>query len=187
MKPHFAPPFRPPRALPGVRARTLDLPGYRQVRSYTCGYAVALMVVRFFRPDAPARELFERLGTGRDGTRQTAIVRELRASGLGANVRYDMDFERYCAAFDAGKPVIGYHHGIEHWVALYGYARDPEDLLFVADSRAGVPSVYRYGDYAAHLRGFGIVCSDRSTQAPAADDEPISSEPGSPQLAFEFG
>jgi hypothetical protein len=159
-QPYFAPPFQPDQPGAGDNARALAIPGYRQVRNYTCGYAVALMALRYWRPEIGARELYERLGTTRDGTRQNALVGALRGAGLRANVRYDVDFQRLQVAIDRGKLIVGYHHAIEHWVLLYGYGVEPE-RVFVADSRAGEPCEHLWSDYGPVLRGFGIVCSAR--------------------------
>jgi len=176
-KPYFAPPFRPQLADGDATARTVPILGHRQVRSYTCGYASALTVLRYYQPDTRARELYERLGTGADGTRQTAIIRELRAAGLGASARYDFDFDRLRAAIDQDKLVVAYFYPAEHWVVLYGYGTDP-DRVFVADSRAGEPCEHAWAGYGPALRGFGIVVSSREPRVIALP------EPG--QLSFEF-
>ena len=165
------------------------MPGYRQVRNYTCGYASALMVLRHYRPETNARELFDRLGTGRDGTRQTAIVRELRASGLSANVRYDVDFTRLRTAIDRGKLVIGYLHDIDHWVVLYGYGAAPEQQVYVADPRPLEPCVHGWDAYRPRLRDFGIVCSDpvaRPIPLPAPPRRP-EPQPDDPHASHERG
>ena len=184
-KPYLAPPFRTPQALGDPTATTLDLPGYRQVRGYTCGYACTLMVLRYFGADVHGEELFRRLGTGPDGTRQNAIVRELRDCGVSVNVRYDVDFDRVRTAIDRGKIVIGYHHPAEHWVVLYGYGVEP-GRVYVADSRAGEPSLHLWDSYGPTLRGFGIICSDRRRPVSLAEPEPPADEPQQGQLSFGF-
>jgi hypothetical protein len=144
-----------------ARVTTLAVPGYRQARNYTCGYAAALMILRYFHPDAPAQALYTRLGTCRDGTRQNAIVRELRRSGVSANVRYDCHFGRIVRSIDQGKPIIGYLHDIDHWMVVYGYGRDP-DRVFVADPEPQEPCEHRWSSYGERLGHFGIICSSRS-------------------------
>jgi len=143
---------------PHAEGTALPLSGYRQARSYTCGFATTLMVIRYFGADIPARELLRRLGTGRDGTRQNAIMRELRAAGLRANTRYDVDFARVCREIDRNKLIVGYLHDEEHWLVIYGYARDPE-RVYVADPRPGEPCEQPWHSYQARLNGFGIICS----------------------------
>ena len=163
-QPHHAPPFLP--AYASCRSEeTLAIPGYRQARNYSCGFATALMVARYYRPDVNARRLFEQLGTGRDGTRQNAIVKVLRAQGLGANVRYDVGFERLRQEILRGKLVVGYLHDSEHWVLLYGYGLAPR-RVFIADPEPGVGCVKAWERYADRLRAFGIVCSYRQRSQP---------------------
>lgn len=140
------------------RVTTLPVSGFRQARDYTCGFATTLMVLRYFGADIPGAELFRRLGTDRDGTRQNAIVRELRAAGLGANVRYDVDFARICRQIDHNKLVVGYLHDDEHWLLIYGYGRDP-DRVFVADPHPKRDCEHVWDGYGERLNGFGIVCS----------------------------
>jgi ABC-type bacteriocin/lantibiotic exporter with double-glycine peptidase domain len=148
----------------------MPLLGYRQTRSYSCGFATALMVLRTFERPVEARELFESLRTGRSGTRQTAIVTELRRRGLRANTRYDLDFAGLARAIDAGKLVVAYLGDAEHWLVVYGYGRGPE-RVFVADPRPGEACEHPWDRYGARLGGFGIVCSrpepSRAPEAPA--------------------
>ncbi len=184
-KPYLAPPFRTPQALGDATATTLGLPGYRQVRGYTCGYACTLMVLRYFGAEIRGEELFRRLGTGRDGTRQNAIVRELRANGVSVNARYDVDFARLRTAVERGKPIIAYHYPAEHWVVLYGFGVEP-GRVYLADSRAGEPSLQLWDSYGPTLRGFGIICSDRRRSASAPVPELSTVEPGAGQLSFGF-
>jgi ABC-type bacteriocin/lantibiotic exporter with double-glycine peptidase domain len=159
IKPHFAPPFAPVHDRPG--AVTVDsLRAYRQSRSYSCGFASALMVLRSFGRAVEGRELFESLGTGRSGTRQNAIIRELRRRDTSANVRYDLDFDALCRAIDAGKLIIGYLFDAEHWLVVYGYGLAPA-RVFVADPRPGEGCEQAWDSYAGRLDGFGIVCSPR--------------------------
>ncbi len=157
-KPHLAPPFYPrvPTEDPTVRA--VPIAGYYQVRQYTCGYACTLTVLHAMRRYVDGRELYERLGTDYTGTSQSAIVRELRREGVSANLRYDLDFEGFARAIDAGKLVIAYHARLEHWVVVFGYGRDPE-RLFVADPLRSHRTEQRWDRYGPKLRGFGIVCS----------------------------
>lgn len=167
-----------------MRARTLDIVGHRQVRNYTCGYASSLTVLRHFRPEIRARELYDRLGTGRDGTRQGAIIRELRRAGLSANARYDFDFQRLQTAVDRGKLIIAYYYPAEHWVVLYGYGREPE-RVFVADSRAGEQCEHPWADYGPKLRGFGIIIADREARPASASEAAAELAPAQAVQASE--
>ena len=140
------------------------------------------MVLGYYDQHVPAAQLFRNLGTGRDGTRQGAIVRELRRSGLRASVRYDVDFCRICSEIDRGKLIIAYLTDAEHWVMLYGYRRFP-DSVFVADSRPGEICEHDWEAYGSRLNRFGIVCSKAtSAVAPVFSAQTRCGE----QLSFQF-
>lgn len=195
--PHFAPRFRVALPVDDPSARALFIPGYRQVRGYTCGYTCALMVLRYFGADILGRELYEGLGTTRDGTRQTALIRALRDAGLSVNARYDFDFARLRQSVDNGKLVIAYHYPLEHWIVLYGYGQSPR-RAFVADPRPQEPCVHQWDQLVPHVRQFGIVCSRRDFAEPseprypwepaARPDGPdgIDGDASGKQLAFEL-
>ena len=119
------------------------------------------MVARHFVPSCGALQLYRSLGTSRDGTRQTAIVRELRGLGISANLRYDIDWHRAVRQIERDKLMIAYLFDDEHWLVVYGYARDP-DRVFVADPRPGHACVYPWPSYGRRLGGFAIVCSQGS-------------------------
>jgi len=116
------------------------------------------MVLRYFDPNVSGMELFRSLGTGRDGTRQTAIIRELRARGIRISIRYDCGFDRLKSAIDRGCPVVSYLNDLEHWIVVYGYGEFPQ-RVFVADPRPQEPCEQQWDDYGPRLGGFGIVCS----------------------------
>ncbi len=158
LKPHYAPPFDP--IVDRQGATTVPLCGFRQTRSYSCGFASVLMILRSFGGHVDGEELFQALGTSRSGTRQAAIVRELRRRHLSANVRYDLDFGALTRAVDAGKLVVGYLSDVEHWLVLFGYERDP-NRVFVADPRPDQDVEQLWASYGVRLGNFGIVCSPR--------------------------
>lgn len=158
LRPHHAPRFQPVVRADDPHVTTLPVPGFRQARDYTCGFATALMAIRYFGASMPASDLFRNLGTDRGGTRQSAMVRELRAAGLRANVRYDVDFTRICQEIDRNKLVIGYLADHEHWLLIYGYGREPA-RVFVADPRPDEPCEHAWDGYGDRLGGFGIICS----------------------------
>ena len=165
-RPYSAPPYYPHLSL-----RVADREGavvrvraYRQVRDYTCGFASTLTVLHAFRRYVDPEVLYGRLGTDRTGTRQTAIVRELRAEGLSAIVRYDLEFEDIARHIDQGSLLIAYHYRLEHWLVVFGYARGPDRLL-VADPYPGHKSEHLWEEFGPKLGGFGIVCRPRRLSA----------------------
>jgi ABC-type bacteriocin/lantibiotic exporter with double-glycine peptidase domain len=171
-KPYTAALYHPPAPYGDHNVRVRPIRAYRQVRGYTCGFASALTVLHAFQRNIAPRELYERLGTDREGTGQSAIIRELRRGGLGVNPRYDLDFDALRRAIDQGKLIVGYHHGVEHWVVIYGYGRDP-DRVFIADPVVEWRSEQLWSHYGQKLKNFGIVCSGRQrriTRAPRPEE-----------------
>ncbi len=155
---HSAPRFKVDHRPHDPTVSTLDVPGYRQTRGYSCGYAVALMACRYFSSPVKGQQLFEALGTGSQGTSQTALVKTLRKAELKVTVRYELEYRDYCAQLKKGRPVIGYLHDAEHWVLLYGYGKSPK-RIFVADPRPQFECENSWRKLAPKLQGFGMICS----------------------------
>lgn len=162
-KPYIAPPFYPSVKSADPEVKALAIPGYYQVREYTCGFACTLMALHYYRRYVSPQDLYEQLGTDYTGTSQGAIVRELRAAGCGAGILRDLDFARLRKSIDGNRLVIGYHHRLEHWVVLYGYGTNP-DRVFVADPLRHHRSEHSWADYGPKLRGFGIVVAAKARQ-----------------------
>ena len=188
-KPHSAIPVELVHQPDDKHVVTLPVPGFRQARNYSCGYTAVLMVLRHFGWQTQGAELFAALGTTRDGTGQSAIIRVLREQGLRAGLRYDMDFASTQRCIDAGKVLIGYLNDEHHWLVLYGYGERPR-RIFVADPEPGKACVYPWESYGQRLSGFSIVCSPRAAPAPqrsATRAAPAGREDGGrEQLAFDF-
>jgi hypothetical protein len=179
-RPHHAPRFRTEQPHEDRRVTTLPVPGFRQTRDYTCGFATALMVLRYFDAPMPAMELFQRLGTGPDGTRQSALLRELRAAGLRVNARYDVDFARICREIERNKLIIGYLADVEHWLVIYGYGLAPA-RVFVADPEPEQACQHPWASYGPRLGGFGIICSQGGGETGGVRQTPLElQEPSEP-------
>ena len=169
-----------------ANGNTLNIDGFRQVRNYTCGYVTTAMVLTYFGASIHGKDLFARLGTGRDGTRQGAIVRELRMRGVRANVRYDVDFERIRTEVDRGKLIVSYLADVEHWVVIYGYQHLPCSV-FVADPRPNEVCMQDWEHYGPRLNRFGIVCSQASPLVTFSESSSLASTMNQPvQLGFPF-
>ncbi len=132
-----------------------------------------LMVLRTYQSRLSGKALFEALGTARDGTGQSAMVRVLRTNGFSANLRYDMDFARICRAIDASKVLVGYLEDEGHWIVVYGYGKTPK-RVYIADPEEGKPCEYDWVAMEKRLGGFAMVCSPRrisSAEPPAVGND----------------
>ena len=120
----------------GPREVTLDLPGYMQINSYSCGAITAAMIVRYFRPDMSFARVYGAINPDcEDGANTGQVVRGLRSCGLRVGLRTKLRFHEIRKSIDQGKPVMVVIHNpgsaSNHWVTLYGYSVRP-DRVFLA-------------------------------------------------------
>jgi hypothetical protein len=143
---------------------TLAIPGYRQTRSFTCGYVAALSVARMFRPKVNAAKLYRHIQPDeRWGTDAPSLRRGLRECGVGSSVRRDLTFAKIQASIFAGFPIVTLTKttllGTWHWVVIYGVGRRP-NRVFVSGYQLFRSTVFCWPEFRAEWAdpGFGIVC-----------------------------
>ncbi|MCL4750429.1 MAG: C39 family peptidase [Myxococcales bacterium] len=154
-------------------AVVLDVPGLRQTRDYSCGYAAALMVMWTFRlPRTKAGQtksmtsLWYRVEPDTEtGTSTTRMIAALRASGIGVSHRRDLDFDQIADAIADGFPIIVVvktaRPDTDHWVVVYG-ANPALRTVFVAGNELPLigTNEYRWGRFRRTWAepGEGLVC-----------------------------
>jgi hypothetical protein len=145
---------------------TLDIPGYVQVESYTCGFVAGLMVLHTFRPKASIDRFYRAVRpTSRHGASTGKVVNALRKSGVGVSIRNDLDFAGIRKQIDEGFPIISCVHtddpAIDHWVVIYGYGIKPNRVFIAANGKPFLArreySFAEYSNLVSHRR-FGLVC-----------------------------
>ncbi len=146
---------------------TLDIPGYRQTNSFSCGFAAGLMVLHAFRPTASIDAFYRKVRpTSERGASTRKVVDALRKSGVGVSVRTNLSFRTIRETVDQGFPIIACVHtnepDVHHWVVIYGYGLKP-NRLFIAGN--GKPVFDRrehlWTEYSRNMapeKGFGLVC-----------------------------
>ena len=149
------------------REVTLDLTGYRQIDSYSCGGVAAAMAVKFLRPRMSFERIYDAVNPIQEtGAGYVRVTRALRSLGVRVSWRKNLSFDDICSAIDAGSPVLvciqTNDAETDHWVVAYGYGRRP-DLLFIAGR--GVHFLARNRVRRREFRrlwcppGEGLVCS----------------------------
>ena len=136
-----------------------------QVRSHTCGYVSAWMVLEYFNIDPPRGQLSERIRITSEGTRQVDLVHGLRSYGLGVGVRYDLDYEQIKAAITNSKPLIVYDHKKDHWLVVHGFGlaeNYTKKYVYTADPNRGAETMRLWEKLSPKLKGFGLVCSNKT-------------------------
>ena len=146
---------------------TLDLPGYGQLDSYSCGVVAGVMALKQFKPAASFSAFYARVDPHPVwGTSTAKLVRALRHHGLRVRERDDLGFASLCRAIDAGSPVLVCVHNpgtdCAHWVVVYGYGRRPSRMFLATN---GLPfldrNVVPFGEFTRLWcpPGNGLVCA----------------------------
>lgn len=150
---------------------TLDLPGYRQLESYTCGFIAGAMILHTFRPGASLKTFFDECSPDYDtGLQASQLLRCLRANGIGVSQRHDLDFEKIVSTINQGYPIITLTRtpraDEHHWVVSYGYGKKPNRVFIAGD---GLPLINHltgqkeipWSEFSRSKwarPGFGLVC-----------------------------
>jgi len=161
----------------GEDAVTLDMPGYRQLQVYTCGFVAGLMVLHHFDPDYPVNAFYDKVRPDPEyGTETRTLILALRACGIGVSHRRDLGFNGMSRAIRRGRPVIvtidkGRHL---HWVVIYGVGHAPK-RVYVAGNGLPVPVLsqfsrrqYKWSEFRGLWvpRGEGLICWGNSGDCP---------------------
>lgn len=157
-----------------MQRTTLDLAGYRQIDSFSCGGVAAAMAVKFLRPQMSFERIYAAVSPTQDGAETVRVTRALRSLGIRVSWRKNLTFDDICNAIDAEYPVLVWIKTndvkTEHWVVLYGYGRRP-DLMFIAGR--GIHFVARNRMRRREFRrlwassGEGLVCSKATRRSTA--------------------
>lgn len=164
-------PLTRPRA--GDAAVTIEMPGYCQTDTYSCGFVAGLMAVHALHPRRSATRFYAQVSPHPVlGTANTRLIKALRATGVSVSERYDLDFERLAAEIADGAPVVTTiateQDDTWHWVTLYGVGWRPQRVYMAGASTPGLGRIFRDHEvpwpqftWLWRPRGFGLVCRKR--------------------------
>lgn len=145
---------------------TLDVPGYRQIQSYTCGYVAGMMVLHYFKPRASEDRFWSKCRPDPDeGMGQGKLVRALRDSGVKVGERRHFEFHDLHRAISEGKPVITTVTlpTTDHWIVVYGVSTKPKRIFIAGNGFPGINrnKVMTWAQFARMKGGVdgGLVCS----------------------------
>jgi len=151
-------------SLPGpesddARETVLDVPGYCQTQSYTCGFTAGLMILHTFHPRRSAERFLRTVAPDpAEGTPSTRLVSALRGSRVGVRWLRSLSFEVIAQHIEAGEPllaVVNNGASYEHWVVVYGVRRGRSRRVYVAANGLPRPfdkSVYTWREFRGILQ-----------------------------------
>ena len=150
----------------GDDATVLDVPGYVQTQTYTCGFVAGLMVLHAFKPNSSIDLFYRRVAPHEDrGASTEKIATALRKSNIGVGKRESLTFDAIADAIEAGYPIVTTvstgDPEVNHWVVIYGVGRKPKRIFLAAN---GLPFLshkkYPWRTFKDKWcpSGFGLVC-----------------------------
>jgi ABC-type bacteriocin/lantibiotic exporter with double-glycine peptidase domain len=124
----------------------LKVPPYRQLKSYTCGFVAAAMIVHTFNKKKSISTIWKEVTPDLDwGVQTHQLVRGLRKLNIGVSLKYGLNFSQVEKEIENGFPIITTvkRRGMGHWVVIYGVNRTSKEILIAANGLAYV-SKHRY-------------------------------------------
>lgn len=148
---------------------TIDIPGYRQIDSYSCGAVAGAMVLKYFHPNKRFEDFYGDVDPCREyGTSTGKLTKALRSNGITVSERKDLNFNSLCQEIAVGHPIITCictkKSDTYHWITIYGYGRKPNQVFAAGN---GIPLLQgqRYSWWKFKNlwspSGHGLVCKFR--------------------------
>jgi len=120
---------------------TIEIPGYRQLEYFSCGYVVGMMVVHMYYPEFSEDEFYDIIDPSPDwGVTSKQLRRALAIAGVPGFTQQGLEFEEICMAITRGHPILTTMKragGGGHWVVIYGIGCNP-DRVFVSGNEIPV-------------------------------------------------
>lgn len=115
----------------------LSIPGYRQTKSYTCGFVSGMMVLHYFHPNATVKDFYPTCLAHDDwGVSTRKLSDALRGAGIKVSIQKSLSFDQIAKTIESGRPIITSikrHGQIQHWVVIYGVNRKKKELFVAGD------------------------------------------------------
>jgi hypothetical protein len=115
----------------------LSVPGYRQTKSYTCGFVSGMMVLHYFRPESTVKDFYPMCEAHDDwGVSTRKLSMALRKTGIKVSLQKSLTFEDIASFITEGRPIITSikrHGQIQHWIVIYGVNRKTKELFVAGD------------------------------------------------------
>ncbi|MBL8025630.1 MAG: C39 family peptidase [Fibrobacteres bacterium] len=168
----------------------LDIAGYSQTRTYTCGPTAVFTVLKYLKGDKITIDKLLKVikYNEPDGCSQTEMLRVLKHYGISVKIKHNMPFRDIVASIKAGKPIIATTNHDEHWITIVGVTLKPKMVYYsgaVGSPKAAHQS-WREFRKNGGINGDSFVCSLKSDktiaqpvqhQHPCSDDHKAQSNP----------
>lgn len=150
-------------------AITLAIPGYRQLDTFGCGFAAAMMVIHAYFPEVSGTRFYEMLAPDPDwGVQPRQLRSALTRVGIQTRASRRLDFNAIRRTIRSGSPILTTvkKRGVRHWVVLYGCGWNPSRVYVAGNDVPGIGKLFKshemsWDEFGAiwKPRGWGIVCT----------------------------
>jgi hypothetical protein len=126
----------------------LDIPGYRQVKSFTCGFVSGFMVLEYFGIKTSSEKFYKLCRPHQEwGISTRKLSDALRKMKIKVVIRQKLSFDEIADAISEGKPIITSvkrRNDIQHWIVIYGVNRRTKEIFVAGDKFWFTPDATRY-------------------------------------------
>jgi hypothetical protein len=144
----------------------LDIAGYKQNKSYSCGFVAGLMVLHTFYPRKSINSFYYRINPDPVyGTQTNCLISALRKSGISVSVVKGnvFNFNKVARWIEEGKPIITTVDGDSHWVVIFGVGYKP-NRIFIAGYGLFQKQEFTWSEFRHKIRGGlgdSLICSGK--------------------------
>jgi hypothetical protein len=126
----------------------LGIPGYRQIKSFTCGFVSGLMVLEGLGKKIDSAKFYKECRPHQTwGISTRKLSRALRKNGIRVKIRQKLKFEEVAEAISAGHPIITTvkrRNDIQHWIVIYGVNKNTREIFVAGDKFWFTPDSTRH-------------------------------------------
>ncbi len=115
----------------------IEIPGYRQTKSYTCGFVSGLMVLHSFNRKVSPKKFYSLCNVHEEwGMSTRKLATALRKMKISVSIKPGLKFDEILGYLSEGKPIITSikrRDDIQHWVVIYGANKKTKEIFVAGD------------------------------------------------------
>ncbi len=115
----------------------IDIPGYRQIKSFSCGFVSGVMVLEGFGKKIDTEKFYQDCRPHQEwGISTRKLSDALRKNGIKVKIRQKLKFDEVAEAIAAGNPIITTvkrRNDIQHWIVIYGVNKRTKEIFVAGD------------------------------------------------------
>jgi ABC-type bacteriocin/lantibiotic exporter with double-glycine peptidase domain len=133
----------------------IPIAGYRQNKSYTCGFTSGLMILHTFNPQSSIDTFYKRVKSDKSGTSTNRLVSALRESGIRIRVVRggSITFQQIAGWIKQGRPIITTVKNDTHWVVIFGVGYKPQRIFIAGNGLLLKKQKHTWTEFRYKLQG----------------------------------